>query len=89
MGSGYSGNTADGRTAEEAITKLVERIGAGNYGFCWGDALTWRQTSPTIWETNLVARDNNGVHQRAAIEQLYSPTGLTFYRARFGGLLCI
>ena len=92
---GLRGLSGDGRTPEEAMERLIQKLdahGQGNYGFCFGgNRLKIEQTimtTPTYYETNLVLKDPTLLHPRANVQQMQSSTGTWFYRAFFSGLLC-
>lgn len=78
---------ADGRTPEEAAQNLMDKMRVAGIvvKFCYGSSYMMNQTLPTYYETNIVA---GGTIERASIERMISPSGLVYWRARFGGLLC-
>jgi hypothetical protein len=86
MGSGYSAETSDSRTSpEDAMNKLMYKVGVGNYQFCWGNSLEIRETTDGFYETNVCVRDAFGVVKRAEVNRLWdSARNHHFYRAWFG-----
>jgi hypothetical protein len=84
-----AGISGDGRTPEEAVERLMAKLGPGGYEFCYGDRLQITQTvgtQPAYYETNLRMK---GTRERANVQQMSSArSGEWFYRAYFSGLLC-
>jgi hypothetical protein len=80
--------SGDGRTPEEAVERLMAKLGPGNYYFSYGNSLQITQTiftRPAYYETNLC---RTGTAERANVQEMESArSGEWFYRAYFSGLL--
>ena len=78
---------ADGHSPEQAAEKLMAKmkLAGVEVKFCYGGFYMISKTLPTYYETNIVA---GGTIERASVERMISPSGLEYWRARFGGLLC-
>ena len=90
MGTTYSATYAAdlwavGSTPDLAIERLMAKIGVGNYSFSFGTGLNYDETTPGLFETNIVVVGALGARRRAQINQLLGARG-TYYRAYFGEL---
>jgi hypothetical protein len=73
-----------GSTLEKAMERLMNSVGSGNYTFSSGNHLKFKEETPGLWKTNVIATDWFGTRRRASVNRLVSRKGKVYYRAWFG-----
>ncbi len=90
MGSGYSSYTATGLTPEEALGRLMNKVGycngTANFGYSYGTRPAFDETTAGTWVSNVVVMTDATHCVPAEINELWDDQRGYYYRAWFNKL---